>query len=138
MAARSKAGAGQARGTHGWQRVLHAARSSIDGFAAAWHHEDAFRQELILAGIMTPAAMIPAVNRLPVGLVEKILLIGVVLPVLIVERLNSAIEAAIDRDGCEINAVGKRAKDMGRAAVMLSRLLAGGTWVAILARRVLH
>jgi diacylglycerol kinase (ATP) len=87
---------------------------------------------------MTPAAMIPAAIRLPVGLTEKYLLIGVVLLVLIVERLNSAIEAAIERDSCEINAGGKRAKDMGRAAVMLSLLLVGGTWVAMLARRVLH
>lgn len=120
----------RARGKRGWQHVLHAARFSIDGFAAAWHHEDAFRQELILATIMNPVAVIPAAILLPLDLIEKIQLI--------VERLNSAIEAAIERDSCEINAVGKRAKDMGRAAVMLSLLLVGGTWVAMLARRVLH
>ena len=65
---------------------------------------------------------------LPVALVEKILLIGVVVLVLIVELLNSGIEAAVDRDSLEINPLGKRAKDIGSAAVMLSLLLAGGTW----------
>jgi diacylglycerol kinase (ATP) len=121
------------KGKRGLQRVLNAARYSVDGFAAAWDHEDAFRQEVVLAAIMIPAAIL-----LPVGVVEKILLIGVVLLVLIVELLNSAIEAAIDRDSFEINPLGKRAKDLGSAAVMLSLLLAGGTWAAILAAHFLH
>jgi diacylglycerol kinase (ATP) len=86
----------------------------------------------LLAALMIPAALL-----LPVGLIEKILLVAVVLLVLIVELLNSAIEVAIDRDSFEINALGKRAKDLGSAAVMLSLLLAGGTWVAILAARFL-
>jgi len=90
-------------------------------------HEDAFRQELILASLMIAAAL-----WLPVGLVEKILLVAVVVLVLIVELLNTAIEAAIDRDSLEINPLGKRAKDYGSAAVMLALLLAGGTWAAIL------
>jgi diacylglycerol kinase (ATP) len=116
------------KGKRGLQRILNAARYSVDGFAAAWDHEDAFRQEVILAAVMIPLALV-----LPVGLIEKILLIGVVVLVLIVELLNSGIEAAIDRDSYEINSLGKRAKDLGSAAVMLSLLLAGGTWVAILA-----
>lgn len=120
------------KGKRGLQRVLNATRYSIDGFAAAWQHEDAFRQEAVLAAIMIPAALL-----LPVTLIEKILLIAVVVLVLIVELLNSAIEVAIDRDSYEINALGKRAKDLGSAAVMLSLLLAGGTWVAILAARFL-
>jgi diacylglycerol kinase (ATP) len=120
------------KGRRGLRRVLNAARYSLDGLRAAWRHEDAFRQELILAAIMIPAAAL-----LPVTLVEQIVLIGVVVLVLIVELLNTAIEAAIDRDSLEINPLGKRAKDYGSAAVMLSLLLAGATWAAILAARFL-
>ena len=120
------------KGERGLRRVLNAAGYSLDGLRAAWRHEDAFRQELILAAIMMPTAAL-----LPVTLVEKIVLIGVVLLVLIVELLNTAIEAAIDRDSLEINPLGKRAKDYGSAAVMLSLLLAGGAWTAILAARFL-
>jgi diacylglycerol kinase (ATP) len=120
------------KGQRGLRRVLNAARYSLDGLRAAWRHEDAFRQELILAAVMIPTAAL-----LPVTLVEKIVLIGVVVLVLIVELLNTGIEAAIDRDSLEINPLGKRAKDYGSAAVMLSLLLAGGAWTAILAARFL-
>ena len=120
------------KGRTGLQRLLNATRYSIDGLRAAWRHEDAFRQELVLAAIMIPTAAL-----LPVTLLEKIALIGVVVLVLIVELLNTAIEVAIDRDSLEINPLGKRAKDYGSAAVMLSLLLAGGTWAAILAARFL-
>ena len=120
------------KGERGLRRVLNAAGYSFDGLRAAWRHEDAFRQELILAAIMIPTAAL-----LPVTLVEKIVLIGVVVLVLFVELLNTAIEAAIDRDSLEINPLGKRAKDYGSAAVMLSLLLAGGAWTAILAARFL-
>jgi diacylglycerol kinase (ATP) len=115
------------KGRSGLRRVLDATRYSIDGLRAAWQHEDAFRQELVLAVLMIPAAL-----WLPVGLVEKILLVAVVVLVLIVELLNTGIEAAVDRDSLEINPLGKRAKDYGSAAVMLSLLLAGGTWAAVL------
>lgn len=118
------------KGRSGLRRVLNATAYSLDGLRAAWRHEDAFRQELILAAMMIPLAL-----WLPVTRVEKILLAGVVVLVLIVELLNTAIEAAIDRDSLEINPLGKRAKDYGSAAVMLSLLLAGGTWAAILAAR---
>lgn len=120
------------KGKRGLQRVLNATRYSFDGLRAAWTHEDAFRQELLLAALMIPVALI-----LPVGVIEKVLLVGVVVLVLIVELLNTGIEAAVDRDSFEINPLGKRAKDFGSAAVMLSLLLAGGTWVAILATRFL-
>ncbi|HEU0200154.1 MAG TPA: diacylglycerol kinase [Burkholderiaceae bacterium] len=116
------------KGRRGLQRVINAARYSIDGLRAAWRGEDAFRQEVLLALVMIPLAI-----ALHVTLVEKIMLIGVVLLVLIVELLNTAVEAAIDRDSTEINPLGKQAKDLGSAAVMLSLVLAGGTWVAILA-----
>jgi len=119
------------KGQRGLRRVLNATRYSRDGLRAAWQHEDAFRQELVLAAIMIPTALL-----LPVTLLEKLLLIGAVVLVLIVELLNTAIEAAIDRDSLEINPLGKRAKDYGSAAVMLSLLLAGGTWASILLARL--
>lgn len=80
----------------------------------------------MLAVVLTPVALV-----LPIALAEKILLVGVLMLVLIVELLNSAIEAAVDRDSLEINPLGKRAKDVGSAAVMLALTFAGGTWVAI-------
>ena len=118
------------KGRRGLQRLIHATRYSIDGLSAAWAHEDAFRQELILAAVMIPVALL-----LPLTLPEKILLVGVVVLVLIVELLNTGIEAAIDRDSLRIDPLGKRAKDYGSAAVMLSLLLAAGTWAAILLAR---
>lgn len=110
----------------GLRRVIDATHYSLDGLRAAWAGEDAFRQEIVLAVILTPVALV-----LPIALAEKILLVGVLMLVLIVELLNSAIEAAVDRDSLEINPLGKRAKDVGSAAVMLALLLAGGTWIAI-------
>ncbi|HYM47977.1 MAG TPA: diacylglycerol kinase [Burkholderiaceae bacterium] len=110
----------------GVKRVVDATHYSLDGLRAAWAGEDAFRQEIMLAVILTPVALV-----LPIALAEKILLVGVLMLVLIVELLNSAIEAAVDRDSLEINPLGKRAKDVGSAAVMLALLLAGGTWIAI-------
>jgi len=118
------------KGQRGLRRVLNATRYSIDGLRAAWQNEDAFRQELVLAAIMIPVAVL-----LPVTLLEKLALISVVVLVLIVELLNTSLEAAIDRDSLEINPLGKRAKDYASAAVMLSLLLAGGTWMAILVAR---
>ena len=115
------------KGKRGLQRLLNATRYSMDGLRQAWTHEAAFRQEAVLALILIPLALL-----IPVTLVERILLVGVVLLVLIVELLNSAVETAVDRDSLEINPLGKRAKDLTSAAVMLSLLLAGGTWIAIL------
>jgi diacylglycerol kinase (ATP) len=118
------------KGQRGLVRLVRALSYSRDGLVAAWRSEDAFRQEAVLAVLMIPLAL-----WLPVSLVEKILLAGVVVLVLIVELLNTAVEAAIDRHGMEINPLAKRAKDYGSAAVLLALLLAGGTWVAILAAR---
>jgi diacylglycerol kinase (ATP) len=115
------------KGKRGLLRIANAFRYSIDGLAAAWHHEDAFRQEMILAAVMVPCALL-----LPVTLIERILLISVVILVLIVEILNTAVEVAIDRQSFEINPLAKRAKDLGSAAVMLSLILAGGVWISIL------
>lgn len=115
------------KGRRGWRRLMNATRYSIDGLAAAWRHEDAFRQELVLAAVLLPVALL-----LPLPGAEKVLLIGSLLLVLIVELLNTAIEAAVDRDSVEINPLGKRAKDYGSAAVMIALLAAGLTWVTIL------
>ena len=115
------------KGKRGLSRILNAFRYSADGLRDAWQHEDAFRQETILAAVMLPAALF-----LPVTLVERLLLIGVVMLVLIVEVLNTAVEAAIDRQSFEINPLAKRAKDLGSAAVLLALLLAGVVWISIL------
>jgi diacylglycerol kinase (ATP) len=115
------------KGKRGLLRILNAFRYSADGLSDAWRHEDAFRQETILAAVMVPTALL-----LPVTLVERILLVGVVMLVLIVEILNTAVEAAIDRQSFEINPLAKRAKDLGSAAVLLALILAGGVWISIL------
>ena len=115
------------KGKRGLQRLANALRYSRDGLVAAWAHEDAFRQELIAAAVLLPVAL-----ALPVGLVERLLLIGSVVLVLIVELLNTAVEAAIDRHSFEINPLAKRAKDLGSAAVLLALLLSAGVWIAIL------
>jgi len=115
------------KGKRGLQRVLNACRYSIDGLRAAWNEEDAFRQELLLAAILVPLALL-----LSVELVERLLLIGSVFLVLIIELLNTAIEAAIDRHSFEIDPLAKRAKDVGSAAVMLSLVMAGIVWASVL------
>ena len=120
------------KGKRGLQRLLNATRYSAEGLRSAWDDEDAFRQEVILAAVMIPVAV-----ALPITLVEKIVLVGVVVLVLVVELLNTAVEVAVDRDSYRIDPLGKRAKDFGSAAVMLSLALAGGTWVAILAAHFL-
>ncbi len=114
------------KGKRGLQRLINALRYSVDGFRAAWAHEDAFRQEVLLAAVMLPIAWL-----IPVTTVERLLLTGSVLLVLIVELLNTAVEAAIDRHSYEINPLAKQAKDFGSAAVLLALLIAGITWVAI-------
>jgi diacylglycerol kinase (ATP) len=121
------------KGKRGLLRLANALRYSADGLAAAWRHEDAFRQETILAAVLVPAALL-----VPVTLIERILLIAVVMLVLIVEILNTAVEAAIDRHSFEINPLAKRAKDLGSAAVMMSLILAGGVWISILWATFVH
>lgn len=115
------------KGARGLRRLLNATRYSADGLRAAWRHEDAFRQELVLTIVLAPIALL-----LPLPAVEKVLLVGSLLLVLIVELLNTGLEAAVDRDSMEIDTLGKRAKDYGSAAVMIALLVAGITWVTIL------
>ncbi len=120
--------ASELKGKTGLRRLINATRYSAQGFKAAWKTEDAFRQESVLAVILIPVAVL-----LPVSLVYKLLLIGSVILVLIVEVLNSAIEAVVDRFGGEIHPLSGKAKDLGSAAVLLALTLAIITWVSILA-----
>ncbi|WP_289175423.1 diacylglycerol kinase [uncultured Parasutterella sp.] len=120
--------ASELKGKTGLRRLINATRYSAQGFKAAWKTEDAFRQESVLAVILIPVAVL-----LPVSLVYKLLLIGSIILVLIVEVLNSAIEAVVDRFGGEIHPLSGKAKDLGSAAVLLALTLALITWVSILA-----
>lgn len=120
------------KGARGFRRLVNATRYSLDGLCAAWRHEDAFRQELVLAVVLAPIALL-----LPLPAADKVLLVGSLLLVLIVELLNTAIEAAVDRDSVQIDALGKRAKDYGSAAVLIALVVAGFTWVTILGARYL-
>lgn len=115
------------KGRTGLTRLWFATRHSAAGFSAAWHHESAFRQELLLALLLVPAGVWLGTNW-----VERALLVGSVLLVLIVELLNSGIEAAIDRISLEMHELSGRAKDYGSAAVLLALLLCGGIWAASL------
>lgn len=110
----------------GLVRIWHAGRHSIAGFRAAWS-EKAFRLESLLAAIMLPSAVVVGRNWLEVSV-----LVGSVIVVLLVELLNSAIEATVDRVGTEWNALSKRAKDIGSAAVMLSLIYCGAIWAGAL------
>ena len=110
----------------GIRRVWHAALISVNGFRAGWR-EAAFREEVACAVVMVPAAF--WVGR---SWVEVALLVATVVLVLIVELLNSAIEAAIDRIGPEWHSLSKATKDLGSAAVLLSILLCVGVWLAAL------
>jgi len=108
----------------GLVRMRHAFGYSLAGLRAGWA-ETAFRQEALAALVMLPLAL-----WLGQSWVEVTLLAGTVLLVMVVELLNSGIEAAIDRIGPEWHELSKRAKDMGSAAVLLSLLLCAGTWAA--------
>ena len=107
----------------GLSRVWHAAGYSLAGLRAGWD-EPAFRQEAIAAIVLVPAAFWVGTDWL-----ERAALIGTVVLVMVVELLNTGVEAAIDRIGPEWHVLSKRAKDMGSAAVLLSLLLCAGTWV---------
>lgn len=113
-------------GNTGIRRIIRATRFSAQGFAQAWKHEAAFRQELALAVVLTPAAFWLGQTAL-----ERAALLGVLLLMLIVELLNSAIEAAIDRHGEEQHELSGRAKDLGSAAVFVVLVLVGVVWGAV-------
>ncbi len=115
------------KGKTGLKRVLNAAGYSWAGLSAAFKHEDAFRQEVFLALLLVPLAA-----YLGDTAIERALMIGAVLLVLIVELLNSAIEAAVDRISLEHHDLIKRAKDMGSAAVMIALANVGVVWGLVL------
>jgi diacylglycerol kinase (ATP) len=119
------------KGKTGLQRLVNATRYSFEGFAAAARHEDAFRQELLLAAVLLPLGLWLGANG-----VERALLAGSVLLVLIVELLNSAVEATVDRVSLEDHRLAKRAKDLGSAAVMLSLLAVAAVWLLVLLPRL--
>ena len=111
----------------GLRRIVLATRYSLEGLAAALKGEAAFRQELALAVVLVPLGIWLGEDG-----AQRALLAGSVLLVLMVELLNSAVEAAVDRISEEHHPLAKRAKDLGSAAVMLSLALAGLVWLLIL------
>jgi diacylglycerol kinase (ATP) len=111
----------------GFKRLINACFFSVAGFKATWTHEEAFRQEVFLFIVTTPLAIWLAKTN-----IEMVLLIGSVVLVLLVELLNSAVEAVVDRVGLDHHELSGRAKDIGSAAVMLSLIWAGVTWALIL------
>ena len=115
------------KGKTGIQRLWNALGYSLQGLASAFRHEDAFRQEVLLAALLVPAAFF-----IPVGGAERALMIASVLLVLIVELLNSAVEAAVDRISLENHNLAKRAKDIGSAAVFLSLINVAAVWLLVL------
>ena len=115
------------KGKTGVTRIWNALLYSLDGLSAAFRHEDAFRQEVLLALVLIPLALYA-----PAPGVGKALMIAAVLLVLVVELLNCGIEAVTDRVSLEDHVLAKQAKDMGSAAVMLSLLTAGAVWLLVL------
>ncbi|WP_373082278.1 diacylglycerol kinase [Zhongshania sp.] len=114
----------------GVAHVLDAYKYSLKGLRAAWRHEVAFRQEIVLATLLLPLALWLGTNAS-----ERALLIGSVVIVIVVELLNSAIEAIVDRISTELHPLSGQAKDLGSAAVMLSMLLCLSCWVMIAVQR---
>jgi diacylglycerol kinase (ATP) len=115
------------KGKTGFQRIWNAFFYSLEGLAAAFRHEDAFRQEVFLAALLVPAAFF-----MPASGIGKALMVASVLLVLIVELFNAAIEATIDRISLEQHPLAKRAKDIGSAAVFLSLLNVPAVWLLVL------
>jgi diacylglycerol kinase (ATP) len=108
--------------------MINATRYSLEGLVAAARHEDAFRQELILAAVLIPLGLVLGASG-----AERALLVGSVLLVLVVELVNSAVEATVDRISLDNHRLAKRAKDLGSAAVMLSLATLAAVWLLVLA-----
>lgn len=113
--------------TSGIKRVINACRWSMHGLRSAFCHEAAFRQEVYLFMVLAPLGL-----WLGNGAVEKVLLIGSLLIVLVVELINSAIENVVDRIGADRHVLAGRAKDQGSAAVMVAVVLVLFTWSVVL------
>ena len=121
------------KGNRGITRAWHALKYSLSGFRIAIQEESAFRQELTLAAILIPVGLF-----VPVDAVEHVVLVGSVLLVLIVELVNSSIEAAIDRISLERHELSRRAKDLGSAAVTVALLSCLLAWGFVLGPRLWH
>jgi diacylglycerol kinase (ATP) len=115
------------KGKTGLRRVWNALFYSFAGLRAAYRHEDAFRQEMWLAVVLVPTALF-----MPVSGIGKAVMIAAVLLVLVVELLNSAIEATVDRVSLEQHRLAKRAKDIGSAAVLISLVNVVVVWLLVL------
>jgi diacylglycerol kinase (ATP) len=115
------------KGKNGFTRLWNALFYSLDGLSAAFRHEDAFRQEVLMALILIPIAV-----HAPATGAGKALMVASVLLVLIVELINSGIEAVTDRISLEDHVLAKRAKDMGSAAVMLALVNVPIVWLLVL------
>ncbi|MFZ8869829.1 MAG: diacylglycerol kinase [Litorivicinaceae bacterium] len=113
-------------GYQGVTRIIKAAGYSAKGFRAAWKYESAFRQEVVLTATLIPLAFLLGRNPVEVGL-----LIASLLLVVIVELLNSGIEAVVDRIGDEPHQLSGRAKDLGSAAVFVALILTLVLWVSV-------
>jgi diacylglycerol kinase (ATP) len=113
---------------HAW----HASRIALQGLRTAWQHEEAFRQEVLVAAIAIPVALF-----LPASMIGKALMIASIFLVLIVELLNSALEAAVDHTSLEQHPFAKRAKDVASAAVLLSIVNALAVWGLVLTQTFL-
>jgi diacylglycerol kinase (ATP) len=119
------------KGKTGLRRIVLAFFHSLAGLADAWRHESAFRQEVLLACVLVPAAF-----AVPMPAVERALLVASVLLVLVVELLNTGVEVAIDRISLDRHALSKRAKDIGSAAVLVSLVLLAVVWSLVLPPRL--
>jgi diacylglycerol kinase (ATP) len=115
------------KGKTGLERLWNALGYSRDGLKAAWQHEAAFREEVLLALVAVPLGLWLGKTGL-----EKAILAASVLMVLVVELLNSAVEAVVDRVSAERHDLSKRAKDLGSAAVLISLAATGLIWALVL------
>jgi diacylglycerol kinase (ATP) len=115
------------KGKQGLVRLINALSYSRDGLGAAWRNEAAFREEVLLAAIAIPLALFLGHTG-----VDRALMIGSILLILIVEILNSGLEAIVDKASPEKHELAKRAKDMGSAAVLLALVNAVIVWLCVL------
>ena len=117
------------KGKTGIKRLFNAFKYSVAGTLAAFKHEDAFRQEVILSVVLIPLAI-----YLGQTVIEQALMIGSILLIIIVELLNSSVEATVDRISIKRHKLAKRAKDIGSAAVFFSLVNAAVVWFLILVK----
>lgn len=121
------------KGQRGVRRLFNAFFYSLSGLRLAFRHESAFRQEVALAAVLVPVACM-----LDVSALDRVVLIGSVLLVMIVELLNSSVEAAIDRISLDSHRLSKRAKDLGSAAVLVALCALALAWIVLAGPALVH